>query len=112
MSNQRPFFIDNREGNTLDRALCKHLAALHQQNGGALSVDIATAYFNLTGFNLLADELERTQKVRLLLGAEPRPEAEFPQRRPGDPPEPKFTEEQVADALRKLDDALRQSRDL
>ena len=32
---------------------------------------IATAYFNTGGYSLLADELERVPRVRLLLGAEP-----------------------------------------
>ena len=43
------------------------------QNLWAIQPDvaIATAYFNPGGFNLLADELERTACVRLLLGAEP-----------------------------------------
>jgi hypothetical protein len=104
--------VDNRDGNTLARALCQHLTALHQEHGAALAVDIATAYFNLAGYNLLAGELERTQKVRLLLGAEPRPEAELPQRQPGDPTEPRFTEQQVAAAIAKLEEALRASRDL
>lgn len=35
---------------------------------------IATAYFNPGGFGLLADELERVGKVRLMLGAEPQPQ--------------------------------------
>ncbi len=34
-------------------------------------VAIATAYINPAGFNLLADELEKAPRIRLLLGAEP-----------------------------------------
>ena len=34
-------------------------------------VSIATAYINPAGFNLLADELEKAPRIRLLLGAEP-----------------------------------------
>ena len=34
-------------------------------------IDVATAYFNVGGFELLADELERTGGTRLLLGVEP-----------------------------------------
>src|SRR4051795_4074454 len=35
---------------------------------------IATAYFNPAGFALLAEQLDRVGKVRLLLGAEPQPQ--------------------------------------
>ncbi|MFD5063825.1 helicase-related protein [Streptomyces sp. NPDC058394] len=37
-------------------------------------VSIASAYFNPGGFSLLADELERFEPVRLLLGADPDPQ--------------------------------------
>ena len=37
-------------------------------------VAIATAYFNAGGFSLIADELEKSPRVRLLLGAEPNSE--------------------------------------
>ncbi len=37
-------------------------------------IAIATAYFNAGGFSLVADELEKTPRVRLLLGAEPQSE--------------------------------------
>lgn len=37
-------------------------------------IAIATAYFNAGGFSLIADELESTPRVRLLLGAEPEAE--------------------------------------
>ena len=32
---------------------------------------ISTAYFNPGGFGLLADQLERAGRVRLMIGAEP-----------------------------------------
>lgn len=35
---------------------------------------IATAYINAAGFMLLADELEKMPRIRILLGAEPQPE--------------------------------------
>ncbi|MBM3335985.1 hypothetical protein FJY63_15105, partial [Candidatus Sumerlaeota bacterium] len=68
----RLHFVDNRDGLTLDAALCAHLAALRQQEQSIGSVDIATAFFNVPGFNLLAEEFCRAPKVRLLLGAEPK----------------------------------------
>lgn len=71
----RPFFVDNRAGNTLDRALARHFGSLRSTLGLPWGVDIATAFFNLGGFQGLADELEQVGRVRLLLGAEPLPEA-------------------------------------
>ena len=45
---------------------------------GGARLDIASAYFNVGGFSLLADSLDRLNGARLLLGAEPTP----PERRP------------------------------
>jgi len=67
----RPYFVDNRNGATLDKALCQHLRALREQGQLVFSLDIATAFFNVPGFDLLADEFCHTAKIRLLLGAEP-----------------------------------------
>lgn len=62
-------FIDNRDGNTLERALLKLL------DGEAGSkpdlVRIASAFFSPSGFFLLSDELTRIESVRILLGAAP-----------------------------------------
>jgi hypothetical protein len=56
---------------TVAQALNRFLA--HYTNTFAESppVSVATAYFNAGGFSLIADELEKTPRVRLLLGAEP-----------------------------------------
>ena len=86
----RPYFIDNRGGATLDRALRAYIRKLREQEQLVFSLDIATGFFNVPGFDLLAEEFCRTAKMRLLLGAEPRPEAERIVRQPGDPPEPDF----------------------
>ena len=40
---------------------------------GGATIDIATAYFNVGGYSLLADSLDRMNGVRILLGAEPTP---------------------------------------
>ncbi len=112
LSATRPLFVDNRDGNTLDHAICQHLRALRQESALPWEVCIAAAFFNLPGYNLIADELETLAHVRLLLGAEPTPEAVMPQRRPGDPDEPAFTRKQVATALANLDQGLRRSADL
>ena len=111
LSAERPLFIDNRDGNTLDVAICRHLAALRQRQSLAYGFSAAASFFDVPGFRLLADDLEHAGKVRLLLGAEPTPEASVRPPRPGDPPEPAFTRRRVAEALAQLDDGLRAARD-
>ncbi len=108
----RPHFVDNRNGLTLDKALREHLRVLRERQQFVFSLDVATAFFNVPGFDLLADEFCRTAKVRLLLSAEPKPEAERVLPQPGDPPEPQFTARLVAEGLSKLNDSLARSRDL
>lgn len=108
----RPVFIDNRDGNTLDRALARHLQALRREKAPLREVCIATAFFSVPGFDLLADELAHVERVRLLLGAEPAPEAARPPRQPGDPPEPEFARRLVGEALKTLDAGLVRARDL
>lgn len=61
-----PFVIDNRDDNTMVNVLGDILA---QHSGKA--VDVATAYFNVQGFNLLRDGLSSVGTFRLLIGAEP-----------------------------------------
>jgi hypothetical protein len=112
LSETRPLFVDNRNGNTLDRAILQHLRALRDEQALPFGLDIASAFFNLQGFDLIAEELERVGKVRLLLGADPLPESKWPMRRLDDPPEPEFTQRQVEQALSDLERGLARSRDL
>jgi hypothetical protein len=112
LSLTRPLFIDNRDGNTLDEAIRQHLRALRREMALPWEVCIATAFFNLPGYSLIADELQQMAGVRLLLGTEPIPEAARPGRNPGDPEEPIFTQQQVAGALQQLDVGLRRAIDL
>src|SRR5438093_7544340 len=65
----RPHFVDNRYVLTLDKALCEHLRVLRERHQFVFSLDIATAIFNVPGFDLLADEFCRTPKIRLQLVA-------------------------------------------
>lgn len=112
LSATRPLFVDNRDGNTMARALRDHLDALGREQALPFGLDVATAFFNVPGFNIMADGLEHVARVRLLLGAEPLPEAQRPARRPGDPPEPAYTRQLVGEALEKLDRGLKAARDL
>jgi hypothetical protein len=111
LSAERPLFIDNRDGNTLDVAVRHHLAALRGQHALAFGFSAAATFFDVPGFRLLADDLEHAGKVRPLLGAEPAPEADLRPPAPGDPPEPEFTRRCVGLALARLDTGLRAARD-
>lgn len=71
-----PTVATNRpqDGETVAAAI-KHVLAdvLDHPKKTKHEVCIATAYFNPGGFLAIAEQLERAQKVRLLLGAEPAP---------------------------------------
>lgn len=108
----RPEFVDNRGGNTLEAALCGHLRLLAETLRDPLGVSIATGYFNPEGFARLADDLERAGGVRLLLGAEPIPPPARPQRQPLDPRGDRFDQKLTTDALRMNEQGLRRDRDL
>ena len=59
LSESRPHFVDNRNGNTLDVAFIQHLQALRAGNMLPWGASIATGFFDVPGFNLLADDLGR-----------------------------------------------------
>lgn len=108
----RPIFIDNRDGNTLARALRGHLAALRRDKRTPAELCIASCYFNPEGLELLSREVRHIPRVRLLLGAEPTPEPLQPKRTPFDPNEPEFTRRRVARALEEMAQGLKHDRDL
>ena len=67
----RPLFIDNRDGNTLARAITTHLAALRREDRIPAELCVASCYFNPQGLELIAGEARHVPRIRLLLGAEP-----------------------------------------
>ncbi|MET8332184.1 helicase-related protein [Streptosporangium canum] len=69
----RPTFATNQpeSGQTVADAINTLLEGMRTNLTVLPPVSIASAYFNPGGFGLLADELERTGPVRLLLGADP-----------------------------------------
>src|SRR5690606_3808436 len=69
---RRPEFATNTDDATVADALNGHLRWVLKTWAKPFEVGIATAYFNPGGFGLLADTLEEVEKVRLLLGAEPK----------------------------------------
>lgn len=109
---EHPLFVDNRDGNTLERAIRGHLAALRETGRMPWELCIATAFFTLEGFRLLADDLEQLSGVRLLLGAEPEPEFALPERRPGDPQPERLAERHIRHSLGRLEHGLARHRDL
>jgi hypothetical protein len=68
-------FVDNAKGRTLAEALNAQLRWVASRLTVLPEVRIASAYFNPAGFSMIANALTAFPKVRLLLGAEPRPES-------------------------------------
>jgi hypothetical protein len=108
----KPDFVDNRDGNTLHRALLEHLAGQRQGGDPIEELWVSTAYFNPEGLELLSAETQRIPRIRLLLGAEPTPEPLRQVRHPGDPDEPEFTRREVQTALKQLAGGLQRDRNL
>ena len=70
---EKPELAVNRGQDTVAGALNGFIS--HAATGfvGGACLDIATAYFNVGGYSLLADSLDHATSVRLLLGAAPTP---------------------------------------
>ncbi len=70
---EKPELAVNRGQETVAGALNGFIS--HAATGflGGACLDVATAYFNVGGYSLLADSLDQVTGVRLLLGAEPTP---------------------------------------
>lgn len=47
----RPVFVDNRDGNTLARAITTHLAALRHSGRTPAELCVASCYFNPQGLH-------------------------------------------------------------
>ena len=71
-----PMFASNRpeKGETVANELNKLFGVMREKLRQTPDIAIATAFLNPAGFNLIADELEKAPRVRLLLGAEPEQE--------------------------------------
>ncbi len=112
LSAERPHFVDNSEGNTLDAAILRHLEALRDNQTLPWGISILSAFFDVPGFRRVADALEQVGKVRLLLGADPLPEASRDIPGPGADREPRRSRNLLARALQQLDEGLCRARDL
>jgi hypothetical protein len=114
----KPEFITNRDGNTLLAALKAAIPDVPTIPGPGLAVplalteiSIATAFMSPAGFGAVAERLEQAGRVRLLIGAEPEPEAQRISRKPGDPPQAAFERREVVEGLKLLEAGLRRERD-
>jgi superfamily II DNA or RNA helicase len=67
----KPEVVTNKKGETVAKALSGYWQGLLDGMKDAPDLAISTAYFNPGGFSLLADQLERAGRVRLMIGAEP-----------------------------------------
>lgn len=106
----KPDFVDNREL-SMGVALTGHMDWLAATYRRPVELSIATGYFNPDGFAILASRLEKLERVRLLIGAEPVPPPAVPIRMPGDPRGPRFEERRVREALDLHAAGLRRDRD-
>ncbi len=69
----KPELAVNRGGRTVADSLNGFIAHAAAEFVGGARLDIATAYFNVGGYSLLADSLDHVTGARILLGAAPAP---------------------------------------
>lgn len=100
---ERRTFADNQRGNTVADAI----RAFAAYSGDRWPIAIATGYFDLSGFSIIADALEAAPSVRMLLGTEPHP----PRARRSHA-QRLGAAEPVEEAVRQLESALLVERDL
>ncbi|MXW94242.1 MAG: helicase [Acidimicrobiaceae bacterium] len=109
----KPELAVNQHGATVADALNGFIG--HAADGFAHDVrlDVATAYFNVGGYSLLADSLDKLSGVRLLLGAEPAPPESRRRALKREPANSHRAElRRVGDLLDSHEEALAADRDL
>ena len=109
---EKPELALNRDDRTVAEALNGFIT--HAVTGfvGGAAIDIATAYFNVGGYSLLADALDHATGVRLLLGAEPQPPENRRRALRSEPPRGLHaTRARMRGALGDLEQNLRFERD-
>lgn len=111
----KPDFLTNRSesSETVASGLQDMFASLRHTGAREGAISIASAYFNVAGFNLLAAELGSASKVRLLLGAEPQLDDLSPRvRRLTEKRSRRGIPQHVRDAVARHEERLSQDRDL
>ena len=113
---EHPDFVDNRDGNTLTRALNAVLAPAEPAGADGKAgrppdaARIATAFFNPSGFAEIAERLREIPEVRLMLGADIATTKPDDRRRLNED-EPMFERRRLQAGLRTMDGTLRFERD-
>jgi hypothetical protein len=103
--------IDNRDGRTLAKALEAVLSGSGVwENPLPNELDVATAFFSPSGFSRIAPHVERLQRIRLMLGAEPPAESAMARRRLDESREA-WAARRLKDGLTQLETGLRAERD-
>lgn len=108
----RPEFATNDAGTqqTVADAISEMIA--FEAHRPDLSMAIASAFFNVGGWELIAPELRRVGKVRLMLGVEPQRDTDPVVLRPGTVPAARAGKAVLKKALAEHDEALRAERNL
>ena len=109
-----PTFIDNRDGNTLARALGTVLGVRVEHQLGESTelpdqVRIATAFFSPTGFGHIADQLALVPEVRLLLGTDVMVGVPEDRKQLNETQE-RFERRRIEEGLRRITDGLERER--
>gem|GEM_PF-187272 len=108
----RPEFATNEphSGVTVAQAINEMLA--FEAARPDLSVAVASAFFNVGGWHLIAEELKRVGTVRLMLGAEPQRQTDPVVLRDSSVPARRAAEYELAEALKEQQAELAIERDL
>jgi hypothetical protein len=108
----RPEFATNRHGERVADAINSLLSFLRRSRSTPPELGIASAYFNPGGYLLLADELDRLERVRFLLGADPPMQDGRLRRLSGRLPPARAAHAHRRELLRQHEAALGAERDL
>ncbi len=115
--NDKPEFIDNRDGNTLSTALRNLLGndgsdttILAEPSAQVDEARIATAYFSPKGFARIAPAIAPIPSIKLLLGTDPIADNIHWQRELNET-EQRFITRKLRENLKNQEDALRSERD-
>ena len=103
-----PFFIDNKDSNTLAQALSAVLSQEKLETPD--QIRIASAFFSPTGFAHIADQLIPIKKVRLLLGTDLTANS-FEGQKKLDETSSAFEKRCLTSGLRRIDNSLKRERD-
>ena len=108
----KPELALNRGDSTVAAALNGFISGAASGLVGGSRIDIATAYFNVGGYMLVADSLDAARETRLLLGAEPEAAENRPRRLAAEPSRPRSAlRARLSAALKDHEHNLKVERD-